>query len=277
LIEKLLQSYIYNYKSEYDFKLCIVAQGYSDTDKNEVSELIAGCNGQIEMIYDDTMFRKGLSISEIRDYFTSKYFMKSSEFIYFCDDDFVFRERSLKILDRTVEYMKCHPAVGLINFFFKGQNFSDDPNESVTDHNMSVFKVGMRSGILVRRSAYHGWGSEEKIIYYEEAWLGTMVYVNGWDVLRTATDTIHRTIGSGLGKSIEKEYENNFEECNGGRQVLHRLGFQISAERNGVHNFKSGGNLSEKSISLHNENRKKLFGNSSVTWGQFILGDVNND
>lgn len=239
LREKLLQSSRYLYK----YQIVIITQGFEITDIN-------GPN--LHFIRDDhfVINKERESISVIREYFTDKIINRHCpEYILFIDDDFKFRELSESHLDDAIYFMDKHPEVGLINFKM------NHPDKLPYEYNFEYINpsfVYMRGGILIRTKAYQGWGGEDSVVYYEEAYLATLIYKAGYNVMSGYTDVVHRTVKSGLGRTMEEKYKDNFNEMRGGRQCLHRKGLVVpSINSEGVPNYKVPCKMSEFTESCH--------------------------
>lgn len=179
----------------------------------------------VTFIRDDTMYNKGFTISEIRDYFTQKAIKEyHPDYILHCDDDFKFREHSLHSVLKDVRYFEKNPDVGLsCMHYHKGYDAYSQP------YDFNPSRVATRSGILFRVSAYQGWGGEHKIQYFEECYLATMIYKQGYRVIHTTSSTIHKTKPTGLGLSLERKYgKNNIPRS--GRQILCDQGLLIPSK-----------------------------------------------
>lgn len=180
----------------------------------------------ISFIRDDTVYHQGLSISEIRDYFTRKAIKDyRPDYILHCDDDFKFREKSMKAVLNDIEFMENHPEIGLSCMHYS-KNGPGDTNGYQYDFNPS--RVATRSGILFKTDSYEygDWGSPHKVRYFEECYLASMIYKKGYRIIHSSSPTIHKTKPTGLGLSLERKYgKNNIPDS--GRKVLCDLGLLI--------------------------------------------------
>lgn len=231
---------VLDYKQDtYDLEAVVFTQGFD----------YEGQDSRVTYIRDDSYYRKGKSISEIREYFTLRATEEFGfDYILFTDDDFKFRDLSGESLYNNVMFMENHQNVGLINMKMTNKPCSDEKDFSPINPTF----VYMRGGILVRVSAYNGWGGKFKCIYYEEAVLATLIYAAGYDVYQSSTDVIHRTAHTGLGRTIEREHKEDFSTINGGRQVLARAGYVVpQTDENGLLNYRVPCKLSDYCENLH--------------------------
>lgn len=116
LCRRFIQSYIDT--SIKNIPAIVFAQGFSENDVSRVHELIDKNNlDKISIIYDDNVYQKGLSISEIRDYFyhDEKYqsLISEYEYILVTDDDHYYYEECYDKINDSVEFMIAHPKAGL--------------------------------------------------------------------------------------------------------------------------------------------------------------------
>lgn len=232
LESKLMKTYHYVYdelKSKISFQLVVYTQGFDYS-----FEVPRG----VTVVRDDSQL--GKSISTVRDYFTFKTQSEyPADYLLFIDDDFKFREDSGLDIFYNIAYMDSFEDVGLVNF--KMTNKSCDDYKTYQEINPSF--VYMRGGILVRDSAYHGWDLSDEGFpsckYYEESILASKIYYYGYKVYASSTHTVHRTASSGLGKSIEREYEGREEQLvQGGRQQLCEIGWFTPSMKNGKPNYR---------------------------------------
>lgn len=212
----------------------------------------------LRVIRDDSMYKKGYSISEIRDYFTKKAFDDYGyDYILFCDDDFKFGSRSGECIIRDFRFMEENPDVGITNFHYNIKLDKRAYEGEYYDFNPS--RVCTRSGIFVKRDAFVTWGGEDKVIYYEECVLAGEAYRKGYRVVHSIADIIHITKKSGLGKSLEREYKDNFAEMNGGRQVMHRKGYYDPVKcKDGTIDYRKPCKISKLLFESHLTNRQLI-------------------
>lgn len=212
--EEFIEPQIINNSSlNYDIKALVYIQGFGSTHTS----------GLIDFVRDDTMFNKGYSISEIRDYFTTKAITEySPDYIFHCDDDFKFRSKSLYSVCRDLAYLESHPEVGMTNMHYR----KGGPAESDEYYDFNPSRVATRMGILLRSNAYVSWGGEHKVTYFEECVLATYAYHAGYEIKHSISDIIHKTKPTGLGLSLERKYgKSNIPGS--GRRVLSELGLLI--------------------------------------------------
>lgn len=203
-------------ENDISYKAVVYTQGFDYNKKMN----------KVDFIRDDTVYRKGLSISEIRDYFTKKAIEDyTPEYILHCDDDFKFRERSMKAVCNDIKLMEEFPEIGLSCMHYS-KDGPEDNNGYQYDFNPS--RVATRSGILFKTDSYEDgdWGSSYKVRYFEECYLASMIYKKGYRVIHSSSPTIHKTKPTGLGLSLERKYgKNNIPDS--GRKVLCDLGLLI--------------------------------------------------
>lgn len=212
----------------------------------------------LRIIRDDTMYNKGYSISEIRDYFTKKAFDEYGyDYILFADDDFKFGPRSGECILRDFDLMEDHRDVGITNFHYNIKLDCESYFGEYYDFNPS--RVCTRSGIFVRRDAYVTWGGKDKVIYYEECVLACEAYMRGYRVVHSIADIIHITKRTGLGKTMEREYEDNFDEMVGGRQVMCRRGYFVPATNHkGFPDYRKPCKISPIAQHRHDVNHERI-------------------
>lgn len=210
----------------------------------------------VDFIRDDTVYNQGLSISEIRDYFTSKAIESyHPEYILHCDDDFKFREKSMKSVYNDIKFMEKHPEIGLSCMHYS-KGGPDDINGYQYDFNPS--RVATRSGILYKTCAYEkgDWGSDYKVRYFEECYLASMIYQKGYRIIHSSSPTIHKTKPTGLGLSLERKYGKNNIPQNG-RKILHDQGLLTpSYNKDGSPRYDVPMRVSENLQSFHEINLK---------------------
>lgn len=238
-----------------NYRIVVITQGFTVED-------FYGPN--VDFIRDDKFVNLKRPISEIREYFTKLVGEKyNPEYFLFIDDDFKFRDMSELCIDYALNFMNDSPTVGLINF---KMNCPDKLPKSYSFEDINPTFVYMRGGILVRGRAYCGWGGEDHVIYYEESYLATLVYLSGYEVMSGYTDVVHRTVRSGLGKSMEEKYKDNFNQMNGGRQCLHRRGYIIpQLDKEGSPNYRVPCKLSDFTLKSHDYAQYINFGKD---WSQ---------
>lgn len=236
-------------KEELDYNTVIFTQGFDYPDYVE----------GISFIRDDTMYNKGYSISEIRDYFTRRVISEMKpEFILHCDDDFKFGVNSLKSICNDVKLMEDNKDVGLTCMHYCKSGPSDPPE--YYDFNPS--RVATRSGVLFRVEAYTTWGSEYKVRYFEECFLATEIYRRGYKVMHSVSDTIHKTKPSGLGLSQERQYgKNNIPYS--ARKILCDINYLVPSigkdkDGNDYLRYDIPLRVSDSSFKLHNLYHKNL-------------------
>lgn len=214
----------------------------------------------IDFIYDDTMYGKGYSISEIRDYFTERLIEEYNfDYFYFCDDDFKFNTESLRSIYNDMTYMDINPEVGLTSMHYKKNGPGEVPDYY---YDFLPSRVAMCSGMMVRKSAFNGWGGSLGIRYFEECSMAAYVYANGYRVVHSLSNTIHRTKPTGLGISQERQYGKNNIPKNG-RRVMCEEGLfipSIGKDENGnkFHRYDVPLKNSEKLEKLHESARLGL-------------------
>ena len=238
LINKSSSSQLYSYRA------VVYTQGF--TYDKEVDN--------VEFIRDDTMYRKGYSISEIRDYFTSKALANyNPEFVMHCDDDFKFQSESSRSVYQDMIYMKSHPEVGLTCMHY---HKNGPPVDSEYYYDFNPSRVATRSGILFRSEAFSTWGGDSKVRYFEEAVLSTYIYRDGYDIKHSISNTIHKTKPTGLGLSLERKYgKSNIPQS--GRRILHEQGYLIpSLDKEGKPRYDTPLKVSEDLQKLHEINLK---------------------
>lgn len=233
---------------EYDVQALVYIQGFGSTHTS----------GLIDFVRDDTMFNKGYSISEIRDYFTQKAIKDyCPDYILICDDDTKFGFASLYSVDCDVSYLEKHPEVGMTNMHYhKGGH---DHSTKYYDFNPS--RVAARSGILLRTDAYVTWGGENKVTYFEECVLATYAYQKGYEIKHSVSDIIHKSKPSGLGLSLERKYgKSNIPSS--GRRVLSELGLLVPCtDSEGNPRYDVPCKLSKSLQEIHNRNKERLLSN----------------
>lgn len=228
----------------YSYRAVVYTQGF--TYDKEIDN--------VEFVRDDTMYQKGYSISEIRDYFTDKALSRySPEFVMHCDDDFKFQSVSSRSVYQDMIYMRSHPEVGLTCMHYH----KDGPPmnfEYYYDFNPS--RVATRSGILFRSDAFSTWGGEDKVRYFEEAVLATYIYHDGYKIKHSISNTIHKTKPTGLGLSLERKYgKSNIPQS--GRKILHDQGLLTpSYSQDGSPRYDVPMKISESLQSSHEINLK---------------------
>lgn len=223
----------------------------------------------LEVIRDDSVYHKNLSISEIRDYFTYKVLSEldqkgeSPDYILHCDDDFKFNYKSMESIIANLEFMESNPDVGLVSMYYsKSPEFS---KEEFYDLNPS--RVATRSGILIRTCAFKGWGSEYKVRYFEECVLAERIYEQGYRVIHSHSDIIHKTKPTGLGLSQERKYGKNNIPYNG-RKILCDLGMFVPSvgkteDGSTYSRYDVPLRLSSKLEELHTFNHNRLLNSNS--------------
>lgn len=233
--------------SNFNIELYLFTQGFKI---NEITPI------NIRAIQDDYVYNKGLSISEIRDYFVSFYrsMLSNYDYIYFVDDDTSFKDESLSNIIRISEYMDDNKSVGLVNSF--NGKFKNEFEW------ISPMKVGTRSGIMVRSSGSNydliKFGGQYKIRYYEESYLALNYYINGYDCKRTNNSISTRTKkGSGITDRLRDKYGYYIEmtdELVSGWTVARDLGYYIPNKRYNDH-FHLG-EFTDLCENSHSSNRK---------------------
>ena len=228
----------------------VYTQGFDISEKEEYTGL--------HVVRDDSVFKKGYSISEIRDYFTEKAFEDYGyDYILFCDDDFKFGSRSGECILRDFQFMESNPDVGITNFHYNIRLDEETYSKEYYDFNPS--RVCTRSGIFVKRDAFVTWGGGDMVIYYEECVLAGEAYRRGYRVVHSIADIIHITKKSGLGKSLEREYKDNFSDMVGGRQVMCRKGLYVPAtDKDGTVNYRKPCKVSQVLADLHHNNNNLI-------------------
>lgn len=229
-------------KEDFQIKALVYAQGFDMTSSSEI----------IDIVRDDTVFNKGYSISEIRDYFTSKAIKEyNPKYIFHCDDDFKFRENSYYSVCRDLSYLDSHPEVGMTNMHYhKG-----GPSETDEYYDFNPSRVATRMGILFRTDAYVSWGGEHKVTYFEECVLAARAYEKGYEIKHSVSDIIHKTKPTGLGLSLERKYgKSNIPGS--GRRVLSEEGLFIPrTDCSGEPRYDVPCKLSDKLLELHFRNK----------------------
>lgn len=188
----------------YDLQGVVFTQGFEHSSDFD----------DLRLVRDDSHYKVGLSISEIRDYFTRKAIKEyRPDYILHCDDDFKFTPTSRQFLDRDFRYMESHPDVGVMCMYHCNANKYETP------YDLEPSRVATRSGILIRTDAFETWGGADQVRYFEECVMAAYVYRKGYRVVHSVSSTIHITKSTGLGKSLEREYgEDNIP--NNGRKIL---------------------------------------------------------
>lgn len=178
----------------------------------------------ISLVRDDSVFNKGLAISDVRNYFTDKLFEGYDfDYLYFCDDDFKFNTESLRALYNDVKFMNENSDIGVTSMHYK----KGGPGESLDYYyEFLPSRVAMCSGIVVKKEAFAGWGSGVR--YFEECVMAAYAYRKGYKVVHSISNTIHRTKSTGLGISQERKYGKNNIPGNG-RKVMCEEGLFIPA------------------------------------------------
>lgn len=252
LESKLMKTYHHVYdelKDKISFQLIVYAQGFDYS-----FEIPKG----VTVVRDDSQL--GKPISAVRNYFTGKVLVSfPSEYVLFIDDDFKFRPSSGLDISYNLNYMDSFKNVGLVNFKMTNKDCSN--LEVYQEINPSF--VYMRGGILVRTSAYHGWDLTERDFspckYYEESILASKIYFQGYKICSSSTHTVHRTMSSGLGKSIEREYEGHEEDLTqGGRQQLCDIGWFVPSMKNGKPNYRVPCKVTKYLKSCHEKGKGKF-------------------
>lgn len=253
----------------------IVVEGLVYTQGYEIknSQLYTG----VKIVRDDSMFRKGYVISEIRDYFTKRAFEENEyDYILSCDDDFKFRPRSHESILNDVLYMERYRNVGVTCMHYhKG-----GPDDSVLQdivlptyyYDFNPSRVATRSGIMIRKEAFVSWGGEDKVRYFEEAVMATYAYQEGFRVVHSLSDTIHKTKSTGLGQSLERKYGKN-DIPQSGRQILHQKGLlDPSLDKEGNPRYDTPCKVSSKLLKDHLDNHRRRFNMGEESYLMLVEG-----
>lgn len=237
---------------EYDIKALVYVQGFGNSHTS----------GLIDFVRDDTMFGKGYSISEIRDYFTQKAINDyRPDYIFSCDDDFKFGSESLYYIDCDVSYLEEYSEIGMTNMHYHKGSYVC----STEYYDFNPSRVATRSGILFKTDAYVTWGGESKVTYFEECVLATYAYQKGYEIKHSVSDIIHKTKSTGLGLSLERKYgKSNIPGS--GRRVLSELGLLIPrTDSEGSPRYDVPCKISKSLEESHNRNKERLLSSDVCT------------
>lgn len=216
--EDSFREYVEGFSSDQvDLKSVVYLQGFSRESP---------CK-QLFYVRDDSFYNKGFSISEIRDYFTSRAIREyCPDYILSCDDDFKFRSSFIQSLLRDLKFFIDSPSAGLSCMHY--HKYCPE-EEDLYEFNPS--RVATRSGLFFRVSAYpeEGWGGQDKVRYFEECYLAAMIYKKGYQIYHSSSDTIHKTKPTGLGLSQEKKYGKNNIPFSG-RKILCDKGYYVPSQ-----------------------------------------------
>lgn len=253
-MNKLLLSYSKNL-SEYPAIFC--CQGYSEDEKYSVNKFIVDNKlSKCKVIFDDAVYNKGLTISEIRDYFITTYHnLFNTEWTFVTDDDHYYNEGASEVFEVLNQY--TDDEIGLIEFKRKS-NKADTPYREYAN----PYAVGLNAGLLVRSELLKsvGFGSKYKIRYWEECYLATLIYSLGYEVLSSnKLDVSYRNSKSGITRRLQDQYGKYLENVpNSGWEVLSNLGMYTFKSDRHRNDSRYVTEMNTKLHSLHIEGLKKL-------------------
>lgn len=247
IINKFVQSYLDN---KFDMRAVLIVQGFSE----DQVEYIKSLSPNFVVISDDNMYNKGYSISEIRDYFISKYYDLLDDYVLIVDDDINYKHNSLRIIKGCLRSIsKPNSDIGLINLVATYKNVSDI---YISDANIPT--VGTKSGILIRKSLLSSnypttdnYGSYYKILYAEEPYLATKIYCKGYRVCTCKICSYNKSFNGGLTAKVLDKYGTWYPaDLRTGNNVLGELGLINTSIKSS-----KGGILTGLAYKLHNTNK----------------------
>ena len=224
------------------YELLVITQGFDQKSDNPY----------LRIVRDDSVYKKGYKIGEIRQYLTDKYVDSSCDYLLLMDDDMRAKSNFMKMLDSHVELMNSNPLIGLLNFKY-GKEFIS--LESIDNPS----KISMWSGMLIRYKSYKDSNQYRPYVsYHEEMILAMNIYLAGYDMKISNLDLFHNKnkLYTGLGSQLERNNDiisGKFSDT--GRYKACELGYLST--RSGMYGVNSC-KPTDKLIREHLDRQKNL-------------------